>query len=112
MAFKWNFVEIKLVSDDKPALDEYMKSHKNDPTSILTEVASYGYKISISWVDDRNAYVVSVSGRDGGKKNANATVTSWSDDLNEAIGMAGYKVVKLTGGEEWAEYATTLGEWG
>lgn len=109
---KWEFVEIRLQQTAAKDVEKYAQKHKNDPVSILEEITSYGYKVSISWVDDRNAYVVSVSGSDNSKNNNQTTVTSWSDSAMEALAMAGYKVVILTSGGDWKEFVTAKDNWG
>lgn len=109
---EWEFVEVKLQTTDKAKIDKFGDQFKNNSTSILEEVLSRGYKVSISWVDKQNSYVVSVSGTDRSKANNGTTMTSWSDDLDECICMMAYKVLELTHGGDWTEFATERSSWG
>lgn len=108
----WEFVEIKLDKEDKKPLAEYMKELNDDPVEMLTAISALGYKVSVSWVDKQNSFVVSVSGRKDTKYNNGLSVSSWSDNLIEAIGMAAYKVIKLTDSGDWKEHATESSNWG
>lgn len=110
--YDWNFVNIKLTAEDKPKLEKYAKEHKLDVVSALTAIASYGYKFSLSFVDDSNSWVASVSGSDRSKHNNKATMTSWSDDPAEAIFMAAFKCDVITQGEDWKEFEQENSNWG
>lgn len=108
----WKFVEIKLVKEDKKALEKYAEQFKGNMVDMIEQLCSYQYKISISWVDKQNSYVVSVSGTDHSKDNDNRTLTSWSDDVIEAVEMALYKVEVICSGGNWDDHATEQSNWG
>lgn len=110
--FDWTFVEIKLEKKDKPLVEKFAESYKHDPLEILDDIAELGYKVSVSYVDDQNSYVVSVSGNSRTGINNQQTVTTWSGDLGECIAMAGYKVLKLSDGRDWKELETQSSNWG
>lgn len=109
---EWQFVEIKLQTTDMPKVEKLMAEFDQSYTRLLIEVMSRGYKISSSWVDKQNAFVVSVSGTDRSKYNNGFTMTSWSDDYEEACCMMAYKVLELTHDGEWEEFATEKSSWG
>ena len=110
--FEWTFVNIKLKPEDKESLLKYAKEHKGQVESALSAIASYGYKFSLSFVDDSNSWCASVSGNERTKFNDKCTITSWSDDISEAIFMAAYKCDVVTEGGDWKEYEETSSNWG
>lgn len=107
----WEFININLIKDDRPKVDEFAKLWKNDIQSVVIELLTLGYKVSFSWVDAQNSYVVSVSGTDRSKHNNGYTLSSWSDDLAECIMMAGYKVLVIAVAGTWLDYQTDSATW-
>lgn len=110
--FNWDFVELKLTEKDKPKVQAFAKEYNGDCVEILADIVEIGYKVSISWVDKQNSYVVSVSGTDRSPDNQKQTITSWSGDIFEACAIAGYKVLKLADDKLWKELATEVSTWG
>lgn len=108
----WTFVEIRLDIADAPKLEQFLKVFEGDIFRIVDEILSKGYKLSVSWVDKQNSYIVSVSGSDRSAHNNGKTLTSWSDSLEECIVMAGFKVLELTKGGAWEDYETKRSAWG
>lgn len=109
---QWKFINIKLTDKDKKPLAQYADSHKVDVRSVIDDICAGGYKLSISFVIAQNSYVVTVSGNDKTKHNNGCSMTSWSDEVIEAIFMTGYKMFEICGGEPWDEYATENNNWG
>lgn len=109
---EWEFINIKLEKTDVPALEKYAKSHDNDPFSVLDEILAAQYKVSVSWVDKQNSYVVSVSGNENTALNNKCTMTSWSDSVMEALIMTGFKVFVVCGGKAWKDFEEETGNWG
>lgn len=109
---EWAFVEIKLEKKDKPKVDKFAEQYKGNPFEILEDITELGYKVSQSYVDKQNSYVVSVSGSERSGINNYQTVTTWSSDLREAVEMAGYKVLDLAKNSDWTEFATEDSNWG
>lgn len=109
---EWQFANVKLTEKDKPKLIRFSGEFDDNPMNILTEIASRQYKLSVSWVDKQNSFVVSVSGTENSKINNGVTMTSWSDDVEEAIFMTGYKVLEVTQDGVWLEYAEESSNWG
>lgn len=110
--FDWEFVELKLEKSDQPKVEKFAKEYQGNAVEILADIAEIGYKISVSWVDKQNSYVVSVSGTDRSPDNQKQTITSWSDNLFEACAIAGYKVLILADDKLWKELATESSQWG
>lgn len=108
----WKIINVRLKKEDKPALEAFADSVENDVFHVIDEVLSQGYKLSISWVDAQNSYVVSVSGTDRAKYNKGCTITSWSDEVSEAIMMMGYKVLVLGEKKAWVDLDMPEENWG
>lgn len=108
----WSFVEVKIGREDKQLFQDWTQARGEVVTSMIETLCSYGYKVSVSWVDSHNSFVVSVSGSDSGKLNKQCTMTSWSDDVIEAFQLAVFKVVHVTGEGVWSDYATEKDNWG
>ncbi len=109
---KWEFATIRLTEADKVPLQEYVHTHDNDPENILQELLSAGFKVSISFVDDQSAFVVTISGSERSKRNQGWSLSSWSDDFWEAVSMAGYKHFVLCDGKDWADLDKGKSSWG
>ncbi len=108
----WTFITIKLSQDDKPELEAFIKGYNKHFLDVITDVLAMGYKVSLNWIDKQNAFVVSVSGTNESAQNKGATVTSWSDELSEAIFMMGYKALVLGKSKTWVEIQTDSSNWG
>jgi hypothetical protein len=109
---KWNFATIRLVETDRVPLQEYLKENDNDPENVLQELLSAGLKVSVSYVDDQSAFVVTISGSERSKRNQNWSLSSWSDDMWEAVAMSGYKHFVLCDGKDWADLDKGKSSWG
>lgn len=108
----WTFIHYKIPREDESKLKDYIKSCKDSVDTPITVFASQGYKISISWVDDKNSYVVTVSPKEGSKVNSKSSLPSWSDDWQEAIFMCGYKHEVLCDGGDWTPLLDKDDNWG
>lgn len=110
--FDWTFVNIKLVEKDKSKVSKFLERYPDDIVEIIDDITELGYKVSVSWVDSSNSYCVSVSGNENTPQNNKCTITSWSGVLQEAIAIAGYKVLDLLDGEKWTDHETEASNWG
>lgn len=95
------FINVQLSEKDKPRLEAYAEHYNGDAVEMAYELTAQGYKLSISWIDDRNSFCVTVSGSKRTKFNKEHSMTSWSDDLTEACFMAGYKHEELAKKGDW-----------
>jgi len=108
----WKFINLRLTKDDKPGLKKFRETCNNDVGECLKELAISQCKLSISWVDDKAAWCVTVSATKQSKQNQNCSMTSWSDDWEEAIFMTGYKVITLAQSGSWSDLADAAEDWG
>lgn len=108
----WKFINLRLTSDDKPGLAKFIKKCKDDVGDCLRELAIANCKLSISWVDEKTAWCVTVSPTKQSKLNKDCSMSSWSDDWVEAIYMTGYKVLVLAESGSWEKIASSQEDWG
>lgn len=97
----WSFVNIRISSAQEKAFEAHCKSLDNDAIGMMNDVLSRGYKVSVRYVVDKTAFVVSVSGTDETKHGQQQTITSWSDDMLEAFAMTHFKLDKVLQWGEW-----------
>lgn len=96
----WQILSTKLTEKQKKEFLSWAEKNSDDLDSIVDSQLAGDHKISISWVDSSNAYCVSLSGKED-SKNHKKTITSWSDDVLEALAMSAYKVTVVFGNGEW-----------
>jgi hypothetical protein len=99
----WNLVSCKLTPEQGEEFTKWAEKHAVTGLSAAQELTALGYKVSFSWIDNSNAFCVSVTGKEDHKINPQNTVTSWSDDLFEAIAMNLYKVAVIYDGGKWED---------
>lgn len=87
----WLFADIKLDSSDKKSFESWVESTKPDVIEIQKELMAQGYKTSASFSVENEAFCVTITGTDDCKNNRGVSLTSWSDDLEEAYHIAAYK---------------------
>lgn len=110
--FDWTFVEIKVLASEKKDFLEWVNANGITGLEAVDDITELGYKVSISYVDSQNSYVVSVSGKKDEGMNQKLTVSSWSGNLEEACCLAGYKILHIARDGDWTEYETDSTNWG
>lgn len=100
----WTFANVNLTAEDDKEIDIFVKARDNDVLGVLIELLASGYKTSFAWIDKQNSFVVTVSGTERSSLNKGTSMTAWSDSLNDAIMVLGYKVFIKTEGDDWLKY--------
>lgn len=95
------FAALTLTASDEKKFDEWVKAENVDAMTMLNRLGGDGFKFSASYVFDQNAWCFSIIGTDNTKEHASMVMTSWSDDLGEAIAIGAYKHYTLCNGGEW-----------
>lgn len=95
------FSILRLSSDDEKKFTAWVAKEAPTPMAIMQEITGSGFKVSVSWVFDQSAFCLSIIGTENTKKHKDCVMTTWSDDLEEVILLAGYKHLVVCGGEEW-----------
>lgn len=105
------FANLTLSRDDEKKFTDWVTKERPTPEGVMSNLLADGFKVSVSWVTDSNAFCFSVIGTENTKQHRNMVMTTWSDDLAEVILLAAYKHYLVCGGGEWP--STNSGErWG
>lgn len=108
----WTFANVRMTKADLPRLREFMQNYDDDPVAAILDVLGSGYKVSISWLDEQQSFVVTLTGTERSKHNQQTSMTTWSDDLQEAFAMAAFKHFVLCEAQEWQDYENASQNWG
>lgn len=110
--FNIEFIECQLTANDEKKLLAFAKSYDNDLSVIIEKINSYGYTIKIGFYPDSTAYGVFMQAGKDTKENKGKMLSSWSDDVGEAIAMCLYKHEVMFSAGEWEQSADYRGKWG
>lgn len=95
------FANITLETSERENVEKWVTKEKVTAFTTLMNLLGDGFKISCSWVVDSNAFCFSIIGTDTTRQNKNMVMTTWSDDFEEVILLAGYKHYVKCGGGSW-----------
>jgi hypothetical protein len=107
----FQFANIKLNRSDEKEFRGWSETQDFDTMGLLTNLGGDGYKVSLAWIDKQNAWCVTLVATDGAKHNKNRGLSSWSDDLEEAIWISGYKHYRMCDGGSWPDEGSNQ-NWG
>lgn len=99
--FDWNMVTVRLDKSDQKKVHQVATKQEIDWHAAATALGGLGYKISMTWVDDRLAWVVTATGQVDHAINPASSISSWSQDPEEALILTWYKVCVVFDGGEW-----------
>lgn len=99
----WTMISARLSKDDKKKFHQAVEKSGLNAHDAVIELLGAGYKVSVSFVVDRESFVFTVTGPKDHKLNGEKSMTSWSDDLAEAMYMGWYKVRFVFGDGSWAD---------
>lgn len=99
----WTMINARLTKADQKVFHDTVTKTNQPAQDLVIELLEQGYKVSISFVDDRASFVFTVTGPKGHKINAEKSMTSWSDDLEEAMCMGWYKVRHVFNDGVWTD---------
>lgn len=106
-----NFASISLNKSDEKKFQAWVESQNLSAVQIAEDFLARGYKISVTWVTNNNAFCLSVIGTDECRTNKQAIMTSWSDTLEETFFIAAYKHLVMCNEGDWP-IAGTDNRWG
>jgi len=95
------FSSLRINADEEKKFKEWWNNLKADTDEIVGNLCGSGFKVSVSWVVDQNSFCVSLIGTDATKKHKGMVLTSWSDELAEAVAMCAYKHYEMCGEDAW-----------
>lgn len=97
----FNLIDYRLSDLELEQYEAWLEKHAPNPTNILTELAGKDYKTSFTFVENSEAWCVSVTGKEGAKFNEKSTLTTWSDEPMDALYMAAFKIFEVFSGGVW-----------
>jgi hypothetical protein len=97
----FTFSTLRVEPEDTPAFEKWLEGNSANPLTVLEEFAGDGFKVSVTYVTDQNSFCVTVVGTKETKRHDKMGMSSWSDDLGEALSMAWYKHFVMCDGGEW-----------
>lgn len=99
------FVRFELNAEDRKALPKYMEKSRDTLSDLMNQVLGTGHKISFSFSDHNDSYIVSVTGKPEGCDNANKCYTSHGKSWEVALWVSMYKFFVVWKGEVWEDLA-------
>lgn len=97
----FNLIDYRLSDLELTQFETWLEKEAPNPTNVLTELATRDYKVSFTFVENSEAWCVSITGKEGAKFNEKSTLTSWSDEPMDALYMAAFKVFVVFNGGVW-----------
>jgi len=97
----FNLIEYRLNDSELEAFDAWLNKQSENPTAVLISLATLGYKVSLTYVENSQAWCASITGKDEAKFNQKTTLTSWGDEPLEALYMGAFKVTEVFKGGKW-----------
>jgi hypothetical protein len=98
----FNLIDYRLTDEELAAFDAWVQKKAANPTQILTELAASDYKVSLTFVENSEAWCCTVTGKENAKFNSKCSLTSWADEPLEALYMGAFKVAIIFNGGKWA----------
>lgn len=97
----FNLIEYRLNDNELSEFDAW--AIKNAPTfaQIMAELAILNYKMSATFVENSVSWCVSITGKEDAKFNSKTTLTTWSEDIEDGLLMAYYKVIVVFNKGTW-----------
>lgn len=97
----FNLIDYRMNDQELEAFDTWSKGKIPSMVALMAELAILGYKVSFTHVSSSQAWCISITGTKDAKFNSGATLTTWSEDCEEAFFMAWFKVSEIFGKGVW-----------
>lgn len=101
------FVRCELTTPQKAEFKKWVSSKDVDLTSLVNEILQTNHKVSFSYSENNDSYIVSITGKQEDCDNANKCVTSHAKDYVTALYLAAYKYHVIFRGEPWEDIGET-----
>lgn len=97
----FNLIEYRLSDSELERFEDWVTKSHPTPIIALTGLAEKDYKVSLTFVENSNAWCVTVTGKEDAKFNSKSSLTTWSEDPLEGLVMAFFKVTVIFEGGVW-----------
>lgn len=98
---KFEFVAVNLTEEEKKQFRLAYKDKPNDLLNPLDGFLKNGYKISLSYDQQNNCVLASMTGKDPASPNYNYVMTSRAADAWESLALALFKHYQVCDDEDW-----------
>lgn len=105
------FIDYRLTEDEKYQAKEFEKQGDQVVSDALGSLLAEGYRITMTWDNKNNCYIVSLMGREETHRNYKKCMTTRHGDLRTAISMCVYKETFIFAGAAWSG-STHGNDWG
>lgn len=100
-AFSTEFVRCELTSDDKRRYADWVKKPPMSVEDLMVEVLQANHKVSFSFSDATDSFIVSVTGKPEDCDNAGKCYTSHAKDPMTALWVSMFKYHVIWNREAW-----------
>lgn len=97
----FNLIDYRLSDAELDQFEEWLTKKAPSATDSLVYLAEKSYKVSLTYVENSQAWCVTVTGKEDAKFNAKSSLTTWGDEPMETLYMAVFKVAEIFGGGVW-----------
>lgn len=97
----FTFSTLRIEGDDVAIFEKWFEETVVNPLEVMEQFTGDGFKLSVTYVIDQNSFCVTVVGTKDTKLHAQQGMSSWSDDLAEALAISWFKHYKLCAAGEW-----------
>lgn len=99
---KIEFVSRNLLSEEADDFKKWEKGVSAESGSLISQVMLDDYKLSVTYDDNNECFIATLTGKDDQRHNSNKALSARSDDWYEAIMMTLYKHLVLFSGTKWS----------
>lgn len=110
-SFDWTFVNITLTQADAKRFAEWFNEYETSLFTILGDVVSDTYKLSLSYDYDNVCYIATLSATKNSSDNEKSSLSARSAEATEALGLVIYKHVVMCEAGNWQEHSQPA-NWG
>lgn len=100
------FIQFKLSADQKKSFRKWQEELGQKVYEEMALFMAEGHKLSVSWDDGRNHWIVSCTCKDEDSDNLDCCLTSRAEDWLEGVAMNVYKARVVIGKKAWRDFQT------
>ena len=97
----FTLIDYRMNDEELEAFDSWLDREKPSFDEIMAELASHNYSAKLTFVENSEAWCISITGQKDAKFNSSATLTTWADTPSEGLAMAMYKVSEIFSWGKW-----------
>lgn len=98
---QWSYADIDLDHDQREDFTKWMEANSDAIFEQLPLVLADGYKLSVVYKPEREAWIATLTGMPDAVANVNVSMSSFHQTVEDALGLALYKHVVIANGGDW-----------